>query len=490
MKIIWLKNGAATNSLLLVFVTVITTVFGMVVTKLLSVNFSLNEYGTYSQALLVTSTATSISILGLTNATNYFYNRTSSVEEQKKYISTIFAIQYIAGLLCTLIIVFFRGEISLYFANSQLKSILLIVSLTPAMSNLISMYQTLFVSIGEAKKIAARNFIVSSVKLIGTIAACYLFNNIVVVLILILVMDIAQVLYFSYMFKRDKFAMSFKYIEFSLCKEILAFSIPMAIYVLSNSLSRDIDKYVISAFADTETLAIYSNASKVLPFDMLTSSLITVLIPIITRFINGKEYGEAQRVFKLYLRMGYILTFIFAGGAVAVARQLMLFLYDEKYIGGLSVFIVYLIIDMIRFANVTTVLSGAGKSKILMYISITTLAANAVFNVLGYKALGILGPAVVTLVLTLLMTCALLHFGAKEINTTVLKLFDFKEMGVIILQIILVGALSHLMATKVDDFGVPLFFTLALSYGTYAIILLLLNRKRIMKCYRELNQYN
>lgn len=490
MKKIKLRNGAATNSFLLVFVTAITTVFGMVVTKLLSVNFSLSEYGTYSQALLVTSTATSISILGLTNATNYFYNRTSSVEEQKKYISTIFAIQYVAGVLCALIIILFREEISRYFANSQLKNILIIVSLTPVMSNLIAMYQTLFVSIGEAKKIAARNFIVSSVKLIGTIAACYLFNNIVVVLILILIMDIVQVLYFSYMFKKDKFEMSFKFIDFSLCKEILTFSIPMAVYVLSNSLSRDIDKYVVSAFADTETMAVYSNASKVLPFDMLTSSLITVLIPIITRFINGKKYDEAQCVFRLYLRMGYILTFIFAGGAVAVARHLMLFLYDEKYIGGLSVFVVYLIIDMIRFANVTTVLSGAGKSKILMNISITTLVANAVFNILGYKMLGILGPAVVTLVLTLLMTCALLHFSAKEINTTVVKLFDFREMGIVSLQIILVGTLSHLMAEKLDDFGTPLFFTLALSYGAYAIILLLLNRKRILKCYQELNHYN
>lgn len=75
------------------------------------------------------------------------------------------------------------------------------------------------------------------------------------------------------------------------------FSIPMAIYVLTNSLTRDIDKYVISAFADTETLAIYTNASKILPFDMLTASLITVLIPIITRLINQKNMEKR----KMYL---------------------------------------------------------------------------------------------------------------------------------------------------------------------------------------------
>ena len=86
------SNGAATNSIMLTFVHVISTLLGIVVTKLLSVNFSLQEYGTYSQALLVTSTVTSISILGLTNATSYFYNRTKEESAQRIYVSTIFVI--------------------------------------------------------------------------------------------------------------------------------------------------------------------------------------------------------------------------------------------------------------------------------------------------------------------------------------------------------------------------------------------------------------
>ena len=90
MKILKLNNGAATNSIMLMTVQIITTILGLIVTKLLSVHFSLTEYGTYSQALLVTTTATSISILGLTNATNYFYNRTEKEYIQKKICSNYF----------------------------------------------------------------------------------------------------------------------------------------------------------------------------------------------------------------------------------------------------------------------------------------------------------------------------------------------------------------------------------------------------------------
>ena len=489
MRRIRLGNGAATNSMLLVFVNVITTLIGMIITKLLSVHFSLSEYGTYSQALLITTTGTSISILGLTNATNYFYNKTTEEDKQRRYVTTIFSIQYVVGLLCAIIIVIFRDNIARYFGNPSLSRVLYIVALTPMMSNLIAMYQTLFVSIGEAKKIAVRNFVVSFIKLIGVLLACFVVNNIVIVLVVILMMDIAQVLIFSSMFRRDRFSLNPINTDRHIIKEILQFSIPMAIYVMSNSLCRDIDKYVVSAFSDTETLAVYANASKILPFDMLTTSLITVLIPIITRFINQCEFSEAKKVFTLYLRIGYLLTFILVGGAIAVARHLMLFLYDEKYISGLSVFIVYLLIDMIRFANVTTVLSGAGKSKILMYVSLLTLAANALFNIIAYNIIGILGPAVVTLVLTIISTILLLHFGAKEIKTRIVSLFNFNEISIILAEIVLFGTLSHFISNFLSSHKVPLFFVLAISYGFFMSVLFGLNFKRIIRCYKDLNEY-
>lgn len=483
------SNGAATNSIMLTFVQVITTVFGLIVTKLLSVHFSLQEYGTYSQALLVANTVTSLSILGLTNATNYFYNRTNEEREQRQYIATIFSIQYVIGITCGISIILLRSKISSYFNNPDLNKYLLIVAFTPFLGNLIAMFQTLFVSIGKAKVIALRNFVVSVVRVITVVVACFIIRDIVTVVFVVLFMDIVQVLYFYLLFTKYKSPIHVFDSRAFLVKEILVFSIPMSVYVLTNSLSRDIDKYVISAFANTETLAVYTNAAKILPFDMLTASMITVLIPIITRMINRKEYGEAQDVFKLYLRIGYVLTFIFVGGAIAVSKDLMLFLYDEKYLSGLPVFIIYLVVDMIRFANVTTILSGAGKTKILMVISVTTMALNAIFNVIGYKVLGIVGPALVTLILTIGMTIALLHFGAREIHTRIIKLFNFREIGVIGVQIVCVGFATYLLSTFLSQKQIPYVLSLVLCYGIYIVVLGLLNYRRAIECYRKLNQY-
>ena len=483
------KGGAALNSMLLTLVQVVTTVLGIIVTKLLSVHFSLEDYGTYSQALLITSTVTSISILGLTNATNYYYNRTEDTIYRKKYISTIFSIQYLVGVVSAIFLIVFRSAIAEAFGNGRLKNVILVVAFTPLLTNLIAMYQNLFVSIGEAKKIAARNFIVSVVKLLAVIMACFVIKNIVTVLVVILITDVFQVLYFAVMFSKDQWPIRLQNSEKNLVIEILKFSIPMAVYVMTNSLSRDIDKYVISAFSDTATLAIYSNAAKVLPFDLLTASLITVLVPIITRQINQGQKHEAQKLFKLYLRIGYILTCTFVGGAIAVARYLMLFLYDEKYMAGYPIFVIYLLVDMIRFANVTTILIGSGKTKTLITISVVTLALNAVCNVVAFLLFGMIGPAVTTLVLTFLMNLLLLHFGAKEIETSVLHLFDIKEMSIIGIQIIIFGTLAHILSNRLSGIGLSSFFILAISFGSYVIVMFLLNAKRIISCLKSLNQY-
>lgn len=489
MKRLRLGNGAATNSVLLTFVQVITTLLGLIVTKLLSVNFSLEEYGTYSQALLVTTTVTSLSILGLTNATNYFYNRTSDETQQEIFLSTIFTIQYVVGTICGILVIVFRGGIAQYFANDRLKNILIIVAFTPFLTNLIQMYQTLFVSIGKAKVIAIRNLFVSLIRLITVIIACYVLNNIVTVLMVILGLDIIQVAYFSILFTKYRHPIRIKNARSDLISEILHFSIPMAIYVLTNSLSRDIDKYVVSAFSNTETLAIYTNAAKVLPFDMLTASLITVLVPIITRYINSKQHIEAQKVFKLYLRVGYILTCTFVGGAIAVSKQLMLFLYDTKYLVGLPIFIVYLFIDMIRFANVTTILSGAGKTRILMSISVSMLLANSILNVIAFKTVGLIGPALVTLILTMAMTLVLLHFGAREIKCTIKSLFDFKEIGLIAFEILAFGIGAHFLSNALMKLGVSYVINLIISYGMYIIAMCSTNSKRIIGCLKALNAF-
>lgn len=488
-----LKNrlrGAAVDSLALTFVQVITTLLGMAITKLIAMNFTLAEYGTYSQALLVVNTTTSITILGLTNATNYFYNNTTDPKRQKDFVSTIFALEYIVGGLGAIVILALQVPLIEYFGNDKLRPFLWFSAFLPVLHNLLPMQQTLFVSVGKAKTIALRNFIISLLRLAFVAIACYVTEDLLTVTILSLVSHVVQVVYFFIILGKHGLFINPLKAKFGLIPEIFKFSIPMAVYVMSRALLRDIDKYVIDFFMSSEELALYTNASKQLPFDMITSSFVTVLIPIVTRYINSDRLTEARECFSAYLRLGYLATWILAAGAVVVSPQLMIFLYDEKYLPGLGVFIIYLFVDMIRFANVTTILGGAGKSKILMIVSLVSLATNLVLNIISIQWLnmGMMGPAVVTLIVSLFTILLMLHFSAKELKCRIPQLFDFKEMSLIVGEILLVGGACHILNRWLESMQVYFVAILFIVYGIYALIMLALNYKKLIGCLKDINQ--
>ena len=89
------------------------------------------------------------------------------------------------------------------FGNSDVKGLLIFAAILPVLQNSISLLQIMFVAIGKAKHIAVRNFVVSILKLCAIIAACYLVNNIVFVLICQVITDTLQILYFHMVLKKS-----------------------------------------------------------------------------------------------------------------------------------------------------------------------------------------------------------------------------------------------------------------------------------------------
>lgn len=483
-----LKKGASSNSLLLLFVSIVTTGLALIITKLLSMNFSLSEYGSYSQATLISNTAKAATLLGLTSACNYFYNSTTDDNEQRKYITLIVSIEIVVGVVCASLIIIFSNTISGYYNNKELLSYLLLVAFTPLLENIVSIYQTLFISAGKAKTIAIRNFVISTCKLFGAVIACYVFADIRTALLVLLIIDVLQVLFFVLTFYKIKKFAPLRSINKADIMKVFAFSIPMFLYTVTGTLSNDLDKYVISWFCDKETLAIYSNAAKRLPLELIATSFLTILIPIITRQINSSNKQEAKELFRQYLRIGYLSTFIIGGGAIALSNTLIQFLYDEKYTPGVVVFIVYIIIEIIRFANATLVLTASGKTKIIMYSSIIMLLLNLVFNILFFKMFGIVGPALCTLLLSFGYSLFLLSYSAKLLDSRLRDLFDFKEIILLTSEIVVLGIviknLQFIAAQYINHYISMIFI-----YLFYLVVLLILNRKSVFESLKLINRY-
>jgi O-antigen/teichoic acid export membrane protein len=262
----------------------------------------------------------------------------------------------------------------------------------------------------------------------------------------------------------------------------------MAIFIIVNSLNRDLDKYLVSIMTDTETLAMYANASKQLPFDILMSSFGTVLVPHIIRFFSNKNTKEATRLCKLYLEIIYVSTGILCFAALSAAPQLMKLLYSNKYTSGLAIFCIYILVDLLRFTNLTIILSSAGKSRWLMILGLGALGTNAVLNVAFYHLMGLIGPAIATLLVTAVSGVIMLFLDVKVLKARLCDLFDFKYLLLFLAEsVVLSGALAF-VARKLSEWDVHYFVILILIAGTYCLTMLLLNFKRLINDMKNMNR--
>lgn len=483
-----LRWGTSGDAILLMLIKLVTIVLGFTVTRLLSEHLSVYDYGTYSQILLVVSTVTSLTILGMMDGVNYFYCSEQDPQKRERYISTIFALQCMVSAAAGSIVLLLSGPLCAYFDNPAVGPLLVFAAVLPLLQNLLSMVQVLLVSVGKAKMLAIRNLVVSLLRLAVVLVVVLVVQNVAIILATTVLLDLGQIALFGVILRKNQCAIRLGAVKLTLTRNILRYCAPMAVFTAVSALNRDIDKYLIAMMTDTETLAVYSNASKVLPFDIVMSSFCTVLIPAITRSIASNNREKAADLYRMFLEIAYISTTILCCAALSAAPQLMELLYSEKYAGGLAVFCIYILVDLLRFTNITLVLSAAGKTKTLMVFSIGALGANAVLNVLFYHLMGVPGPAVATLVTTAVLGMSIVGAGARELGIRMRNLFDLRYFALFAGENLLAVMVFSGVSRWISGLGVPYFLILVGICAVYGGVMVLLNGKRLMGALKQVNR--
>ena len=124
------QNGIGSNSIFLTVFKLLTTIVGIVITMVLSKNLSLEQYGTYSQGTLIGTIGTSVLILGLSDAANFYFSTFENDEDKLgKYLSTILIIELFVGIIGFILIVSFQKLLCLYFDNNSFRPVALIALL-------------------------------------------------------------------------------------------------------------------------------------------------------------------------------------------------------------------------------------------------------------------------------------------------------------------------------------------------------------------------
>lgn len=481
-----LGNGASSDAVMLILIRLVTMGLAFVVTRLLSQYLSTYDYGTYSQVILVSTTVASVTILGMIDGVNFFNCSIRDQQKREAYIATLFSLQCIVSTAAGMMLMLFGSVIARSFENPDLQKLMIFAAVLPLLQNLIPMLQVLLVSVGKARMLAYRNLTVSVIRLLTVIVTVTIVRDVALILGVTVLLDVLQIGLFVRVLGKNGCLISLRRSDFHLIRRILSYCIPMALFIIINSLNRDCDKYLIALVTDTETLAVYTNASKLLPFDIVQNSFCTVLQPRITRLVAEKKDAEARNLYKHFLEITYVSTVAMCGAALCVSPQLMELLYSAKYIRGLPVFCVYILVDMIRFTNITLILSAAGKAKKLMCLGIVSLGANVVLNIGLYAALGVVGPAIATLVVTLVIGAVMLWMSARELGIRMREFFACRYLVLFLAENGAVLVLLLHLRLWLERMGLHYVLILMLTGALYGGILLLLNGRRFIRNMRAI----
>lgn len=479
-------NNLGKNALNLTVSKIIALIISMLSAMLLSRFRTLDEYGTYSQLLLVIQLAISIFTLGLPNSINFFLAKANSLEEKRTFLSTYYMFNTILCVFTGIILYFITPFIINYFNNEAIQSFMYVLAILPwanviaaSIENVLIVYQkTIYLMIFR---------VLNSVSLLLIIIVAIVlklsFNTYMLMYVLVQSL-FAFIVYLIVKKLIGHFTLS---LNTSLIYKILKFSIPLGLATMVGTVSIEFDKMIIGANFSTEQLAIYSNASKEMPVTIIAASLTAVLMPQLVKLLKENRKEEAVKLWGETTIISYVFICFFATVLFVFAPQIIRILYSEKYLPGTNIFRVYNLVLLFRTTYFGMILNSIGKTKFIFYSSIASLVLNVIFNFIFLYLFGIIGPAFATFLSISVVALVQLKYSAKALCISFKKIFPWKALGNITLINLVIGMIVYFIFVNFfyEQKNV-LLYTLILGF-VWTIVYSMIFYRYVKKKWKEIN---
>ena len=421
------KNSLKREASLLAVCKMANLVVTMLATMLLSRFRTLDEYGTYSQILSVITLVTTLLLLGIPNAINYFYPRFDTDIERRDFLQTFFGINTIMSIIAGFLMVTCVPLFVFYFKNNSIWDFVYLFALLPWAQITIQERSNLFVA-SHKTKVLVTYIILNSAALLGIVILTQAINQtfqFYMALYVIVETIFAITVYYEARKLTGKLALK---LNINLLKNIFRYSIPIGFSDMVNQISREIDKLMIGGFLGTESFAIYTNAGKELALTVISTSFIAVLLPEMSRLIKDKKMNEAIDIWKNTTSFTYIFMSFGVAALIVFAPQVMTILYSEKYLPGTDVFRIYALILLWRTTYFGSILNLNGKTKQILVCSVLALVINVILNYFLFILIGFNGPAWSTFISIGIVDLLQLRMSSKLTNIPFSKIFPWKDL--------------------------------------------------------------
>lgn len=275
-------------------------------------------------------------------------------------------------------------------------------------------------------------------------------------------------LYYIFFSERDN---SKLYISSSMLKDQINYSFPFAFAVLLNSICLYCDKILCVKFLTTEEYAIYSLAFFSIPgIRQIYDSISQVNLVNLTK---AHANGDKKQIISLYNKF-VVQVYSFSVPIIFIfcvfAKEIILFLFTDKYLESVSYFQIYIFTILFSFLGSGVILRAIGKTKKIFWAN---LIAALVYLPICYILISnfhILGAIIAAVLGVILPRLLKLIFEIQEMECGILKFFPIKDMiKIVVISFI---CLSPIFFLKYYFINLNIWFCFLLSF-LYIILVFL-----------------
>lgn len=477
-----MKNGIFKDVSVITISKITSALIAFANTALLSRFRTLTEYGTYSQMILAISLVITICNLGLPYAVTYFGSKAENFRDRNHFFSVFYTADTVISALIGVIMLVATPLLSLYFKNDTFGQYWYFLLAYPwiriidgTLENaLVIAQKTVWIAVYRLIYGAVSCLVVVVIKAMGLGFTEYL----IAYTLLLGVLTLVAYALISKAYGRLRISL-----DVELLKEILRYALPVGLASAVGTINIEFDKLVIGRLCTTEELAIYTNAAKPLPVGLIATAINMVILPLIVKKIAAQRQDESIRLWNRSIKIALDIISTLTLALIVFSPEVMTFIYSEKYVSGSVVFAIYCCSYLLECTYWGTMLNATGNTKYILYSSMISCATNIVLDIVLYRLLGMIGPAIATVTSQFVLEYVQVAFSKKALQ--VKRIMDMKSMVSVVLRNALIAlpfaAVFFWLKTREGIPPVGLAFVVG---GVWMVIYALLMGKRI---YRDFN---
>ncbi len=200
-------------------------------------------------------------------------------------------------------------------------------------------------------------------------------------------------------------------------KKLVNYAWPVTLFMIFYELLISLDLYLVKGILANDHLTGIYNASLTvgrIPY-YLFYALTLVMLPSISRTTSQNKHEETKKIMTETFRLMFMILIPIIILMVVYASPLIKFFFGLHYAD--SVVPMQILAPGVGFLTIFYVLSfalnGAGKVKIPMYIALFGMILNAGLNYVMILKFGILGSAIATSIVSVIITTIILLYALK-----------------------------------------------------------------------------